>query len=79
MYGSRMTTNIEVAELVTKAMLEAERSRKWTADKSGMNYTTFVRKLNGGPDFTIPELARIAKALRIEPSTLLPAEFRAAA
>ena len=74
-----MTTALEVAELVTQAMLEAERSRKWTADKSGMNYTTFVRKLNGGPDFTLPELARIARVLRIEPSVLLPAEFRTAA
>lgn len=79
MYGSRMTTNLEVAQLVTEAMLDAERSRKWTADKSGMNYTTFVRKLNGGPEFTIGELARIARALRIEPSVLLPAEFRVAA
>lgn len=70
-----MTINQEVATLVTKAMLEAERSRKWTAEKAGMSYTTFVRKLNGGPDFTIGEISRIALVLRVDAIGLLPAEF----
>lgn len=57
-------------------MLTAERSRKWTAVKAGFSYSTFERKLNRGGDFTLPEVARIAKALGCHPMDLLPDEFR---
>lgn len=69
----------EVGELVKAAIIAAERTKTWTARKAGIARNTFSRKLNGHVDFTVPELARIAKVLGIAPSTLLPRGFLAAA
>ncbi|QAB16984.1 XRE family transcriptional regulator [Leucobacter muris] len=63
------------AELIEEARLDAERSIKWTAEKSGIALTTFKRKLNGGTDFTVSETLRVARALGVEPFTLLPTGF----
>ena len=77
-YSGRMdTTRTETAAAVDDAMKLAERSRKWTADKSGIPISTFTRKLAGGADFTVGELARVARVLNVHPSTLLPSEFHA--
>lgn len=73
------TIQTEAAKAVEQAMAEAERSRKWTADKSGIAISTFTRKLAGGSDFTIGELRRIAAVLGIHPSRLLPSDFIATA
>ena len=78
-YGRHMTTKTNGAQIVIEAIVNAERSKKWTAEKAGMAYSTFTRKLNGGPEFTLGELARIAKVLGISPASLLPDEFKAAA
>lgn len=64
---------------VVAQMREADRTQKWTADRAGISETTFRRKLRGGADFTVSEVARIARALGIHPAALLPEEFRAAA
>jgi len=46
------------------------------ADKSGIPYTTLNRRLIGGKgDWSATDIARIANALRIPSSKLLPAEF----
>ena len=66
------------ANVIQKAMDDADRTAKWTADRAGIADPTFRRKLNGGGDFTVSEVARIAKALSIHPADLLPAEFRSA-
>ena len=76
-YGVRMNTKQhEVAGLVTEAMRRDDRSMKWTATKSGMAVSTFRRKVMCETEFTVSELARIARALQIAPCTLLPQEFR---
>ena len=48
------------------------------ADRAGIANATFRRKLRGGGDFTVSEVARIAQALGIHPADLLPTEFRLA-
>lgn len=68
----------ETSQNILAAMRRVERSQKWTADKAGIARTTFTRKLNGGTDYTISEVARIARALGVSPSELLPEEFRQA-
>lgn len=73
-YGRRMTTN-QTGELIAAAIRTAERSQTWVADSAGMTPATLRRKLRGG-EFTIPEVARIARVLGVAPVTLLPAEFR---
>lgn len=70
-----MTTNQGTPHRIVAAMNEAERSQKWTAEKSGLAISTFRRKINGGADFTIGEVARVAAALSVKPLALLPDEF----
>ena len=73
-----MTTET-TATLIAKAIQEAERTRKWTADKAGIADATLRRKLAGGTDFTTNEVIRVAKALGVHPADLLPSEFARAA
>lgn len=72
----RMEHPGEAADLIICAMRTAERSKKWTAAKAGIALTTFMRKLHGGGDFTLSELARIAHALGVKPADLLPSAFK---
>lgn len=72
-----MNTNEDTSEArVAAAYRKAERTQSWVANKAGIAIGTFRRRINGGGSFTVPELARIAQALEIHPSELLPAEFR---
>lgn len=74
-----MATNPNsTAALVEEAMTTADRSMKWTADRAGIANATFRRKVRGGGDFTVSEVARIGQALGVHPAELLPAEFRTA-
>ena len=70
-----MDTTQTVAALVKEAMKAAERTPTWVARKAGIALTTFVRKLEGGADFTVGELRRIAMALQVSASSLLPDDF----
>lgn len=71
-----MTTEQHTAaSKIEAAMDTADRSAKWTADRAGIAVATFRRKLHGGGDFTVSEVARVAKALSIRPYELLPDEF----
>lgn len=82
-YGLRMTTNADpqtaspesTSELINSAIKTAERTKKFTAEKAGIPVSTFLRKLNGYTDFTVGEVARIARALDVPAGSLLPAEF----
>lgn len=74
-----MATNpTDTASLIEGAIKDAERSMKWTAERAGIANATFRRKIHGGGDFTVGEVARIAKALNIHPADLLPVEFHQA-
>ena len=68
--------NDTVPGLIEGQIRKADRTRKWTADRAGIPETTFRRKLRAGADFTVGEVARIAKALSISPSELLPSDFK---
>lgn len=78
-YSHHMATETlteEIAQRVAAAITQADRSKNWVAGKSGIAETTFTRKVNGHGDFTVPELARIASALDIPASRLLPEFLR---
>ncbi len=72
------TEQATTADLIAAAMQTEDRSAKWVADRSGISDATFRRKLHGGGDFTVSEVARIARALNSHPADLLPIEFRLA-
>jgi transcriptional regulator with XRE-family HTH domain len=71
-----MVFKSEAADLVQSAIEKAERSKRWTCQKAGFSPTTFQRKLAGGSEFTLGELARIANALSIPVTDLLPDDFK---
>lgn len=69
----------EIADKVAAAILRSGRSQTSVAAAAGIPLTTFNRKLNGHTEFGIGELIRIARALGINPSELMPAALLAAA
>lgn len=72
-----MTTNEDTPpNLIASAMKRVGRSKKWTAEQSGIPLSTFLRKLRGHGDFTLRELALAARALNVSPASFLPDEFR---
>ena len=72
-----MATQIdrEVADLVLKAMGDAEVSRASLALKSGIPLTTLRRKLDALVGFNFEELYRVAGALGVMPSQFTPELF----
>ena len=68
--------NNETAQKVANAIEKTEGATAYNvALKTGIPRTTLTRKLAGGADFTVYELARIAIALGVDPNDLLPSEF----
>lgn len=65
----------EVADKVAAAILRSGRSKSSVAVSVGIPATTFGRKINGHVEFTSGELLRIAEAVEVSPSSLLPAAF----
>ncbi|KQR90986.1 MAG: helix-turn-helix transcriptional regulator [Microbacterium ginsengisoli] len=67
--GSNQATT--VAEIIAAAIVRADRSQKWVAERAGIPLTTFRRKLRGGNAFTVAEVIAIALALGVDPADLL--------
>lgn len=83
LHASKWTCTLETMQNETaKKIADAIESKKSEGEsissvalKSGIARNTFVRKLNGGNEFGVYELARVAMALNIDPKDLLPSEF----
>lgn len=69
-----MNTN-ETAQLVTSEIEKSGTPVAEVARESGIARVTLIRKMNGGSEFGVYELVRIAAAIGIDPSGLLPQEF----
>lgn len=67
-----------IAARIEELLTAAERTKTWLAKHSGIPITTLERKLAGDADFTLPELARVARALDSEPHALIPPTFQPA-
>lgn len=68
-----------VAQTIRDAIEAAGLSKRQVALRSGIAPTTLDRKLSGQTDFTLTELHRLAKALGVSVSSLLPAGLDAVA
>ncbi|WP_346922750.1 hypothetical protein [Glutamicibacter creatinolyticus] len=69
--------NNEIAQIVSEAIEKHNTETvSSVALKSGIPRVTLIRKLNGGSEFGVYEIARIAIALGIHPGKLLPSEFK---
>lgn len=71
------TPRSATAAKVVAAVASANLTRRDLADATGIPYTTLFRKLNGHSSFTLDEIASVAAALNVEPTSLLA--FEAAA
>lgn len=70
----------ETAQKIADAIDNTEgATRSSVALESGIARNTFMRKLNGGPEFGAYEIARIAMALKRDPEEFLPKEYELAA
>lgn len=86
LHASKWTCSVEVMNNETAkkiaAAIEAKKAEgksiSSVALESGIARNTFVRKLNGGSDFGVYEVARVAMALDVDPKDLLPSEFNLA-
>ncbi|WP_144627574.1 helix-turn-helix domain-containing protein [Arthrobacter woluwensis] len=68
-----------LADKVAASILRSDRSQSSIAAEIGMAKTTFNRKVKGSTEWTVSELLRIAKAIGVSPSELVPTEFFARA
>ncbi|MHC6175420.1 helix-turn-helix domain-containing protein [Glutamicibacter sp. X7] len=67
----------ETAQKVSKAIEVHGEKPTRVALKAGIARNTFMRKLNGGTEFGVYELVRIAAAIGVHPSELLPKPYLA--
>ena len=71
------TTTAATAARVSAAVSQAGMSRLNLSEASGIPYTTLGRKLRGLSSWTVEEIDHVARALSVEPASLV--EFRAVA
>lgn len=67
--------NNETAQRVTEEIDKSPLNVSEVALISGIARVTLIRKMNGGTEFGVYELVRIAKAINIKPGILLPQEY----
>lgn len=66
------TTQQQVAQRVAAQVAESGVTIVWLCEKTGIPRSTLLRRLNGATPFNINELDRIAAALRVPTTELLP-------
>jgi transcriptional regulator with XRE-family HTH domain len=64
--------DIAVANRVSNALIVNNITVRSVSDSTGIAYPTLRRSLKGGRSFTILELVKIADAINVPPSALLP-------
>lgn len=72
--GEQPTNHTEI-DLINQALSDKEVSKNSLADQTGIPYKTLCRRLDGDGLLTLKELRKIAAALDIWPSDLLPADL----
>lgn len=64
--------NRRFADTVAGAILRSGKTQHWVAQEAGIPETTLRRRLQGASGFSADELARIAWALHLQFSDLIP-------
>ena len=70
--GANNATDTEIAERITNALVVKNVNVRALSDQTGISYPPLRRSLSGGRSFTFAEFGRIAGALKVKPSALLP-------
>jgi lambda repressor-like predicted transcriptional regulator len=77
--GPEAATDTQIAERINNALIVKGTNVRALSDATGIAYPTLRRSLSGGRSFTFLEFTKIATAINVAPSTLLPATFKDAA
>lgn len=70
--GAHDATDTEIAGRITSALVIQGMSVRELSEETGISYPTLRRSLRGGRSFTFSEFGKIAHALNVQASALLP-------
>lgn len=71
--GAASATDAEIGSRIANALIVKGTNVRALSDATGISYPTLRRSLTGGRSLTFLEFAKIASAINIQPSALLPA------
>jgi lambda repressor-like predicted transcriptional regulator len=71
--------DLEIAARISNALIVKNINIRALSDETGIAYPTLRRTLKGGRSLTFQEFTKIASAIQVHPSTLLPASLTEAA
>lgn len=77
--ATKAPADTEIAERITNALIIKKINVRALSEETGISYPTLRRSLSGGRSLTFQEFDKIASALKVQPSTLLPESFVAVA
>lgn len=66
------TTDTEIAHRINNALIVKGVNVRSLSDETGISYQTLRRSLRGGRSLTFLEFGKIAAAINVDPSTLIP-------
>lgn len=73
--GAAAAADTEIANRITAALTENKMSILALSEETGIAYPTLRRSIKAGRSLNIQELSKIADALSVRPSTLIPPTF----
>lgn len=70
--GANDAIDTQIAEKITNALIVKKINVRALSDATGLAYPTLRRSLSGGRSLTFMEFGKIAGAINVQPSALLP-------
>lgn len=70
--GANDATDTQIADRITNALIVKGTNVRALSDETGISYPTLRRSLKGGRSLTFAEFRKIAHAIGVAPSALLP-------
>lgn len=77
--GTATATDAEIAARISNALIYKSVNAKDLAEKTGISYKPLLASLKGNRSLTVVEFRKIAEAINVKPSDLLPDVVRSAA
>lgn len=77
--GTATATDNEIAARISNALIYKNINAKDLAAKTGISYKPLLASLKGSRSLTVVEFRKIAEAIDVKPSDLLPDAVRSAA
>jgi len=75
--GPATATDTEIAARISNALIIRHVTVKAVAESTGISYKSLLTSLKGDRSLTVVEFRKIAEAIKVKPSELLPDEVAA--